>query len=189
MQSPFTRPSRLMSALAIFAFVAVGAVQHAKAADLATELNSNPQFSDFATELKISGMWSEYSDMHGVTLFVPTNAAFDKTGTAWQATMVSQQNFDGNGAGFAFQDRLRGTVIKGQHGPDAFLGKAQFVRSISGPQYWVDGRDGGTIKVMSQVPANVTVIGGGSITPKTAHLGQPIVAGDVVIYPMDTIVQ
>ncbi len=188
MQSLSMRSSRLMRALAVFALLATGAAQQARAADLATELDTNPQFSDFVTEIRIAGLWSEFSDLHGATLFLPTNAAFDKTGTSWQATMVSQQNFDGNGAGFAWQDRLRSTVFKGVHRPDAFLGKAQLVRAMMGQQYWVDGRDG-TIKVMDKVPSSIPVMGGDTDAPKAARLGQPIIAGDNVIYPMDTIIQ
>ncbi|MEJ1977903.1 MAG: fasciclin domain-containing protein [Acetobacteraceae bacterium] len=164
----------------------IGTARHATAAGIAATLDADPQFSDFVTELKFAGLWPAMERATNVTVFAPTNRAFDKTGSGWRAEIQSEINFQANGRGFAWQQTLLGTVITGVHSTDEFTGKAQFVHSIGSTVYWVDGRTGAAIHVQDKAPAEIGIVA----TPKRAELSlPPIMTSSGLIYPMDTIIR
>jgi hypothetical protein len=181
------RPSKVGYFVAALAVLAAGTARATTTSDVRSTLGADPQFSDFVMELKQAGLWSTMGGLQNVTVFAPTNAAFDRTDRAWRTEIESYQNFDGNGAGFAWQDVLRGAFIRGVHAPNEFQGKAQVVHSTGTVTYWVDGRDGSTIRVQTKQASTGEM--GATVAPaKTAMLAQPIAANGGLIYPMDAVV-
>ncbi|MEJ1977902.1 MAG: fasciclin domain-containing protein [Acetobacteraceae bacterium] len=141
MKTYFPQSSRLAYFLAAITLLVAGmAKQAAAATDVASTLNADPQFSDFVTELKFAGLWPSLEGLQGVTVFAPTNAAFDKTGTAWRADILSEGNFQANGRGTVWQQGLLSAFIQGVHNTNDFAGKTQRVHSLGSTVYWVDGK-------------------------------------------------
>ncbi len=181
--------SSRLAALAAVAVLSVGAAKQAAAADLATTLASNPQFSDFVTQLRMAGVWPSVQGAQNVTIFAPTNAAIERT-QGWQTQLVDSASTTATfGTNlFTYQNQLLGTVIKGVHPASDFAGKAQPVHTLGKTVYWVDGRTGGAILVGNKAPSTGEM-GATASSVHMAPLGQPISADNGMIYPIDSVVR
>lgn len=178
--------SSRFAALAAVAVLSVGAAKHAAAADLATTLASNPQFSDFVTQLRIAGVWPMLENTQNVTVFAPTNATVERS-QGWQSQLVDTQTNPFVSLS-AYQNKLMGDVIRGVHPVGDFAGKAQRVHTLGGATYWVDGRTG-VIQVGTQPSAASGEMGMPPVNVQMATLGQPISTDDGMIYPLNAVVR
>ena len=184
-----SRMSRFAGAAAVVALLATGAAKPAAASDLATTLASNPQFSDFVTQLRTCGLWSSVVGAQNVTIFAPTNAAIEKT-PGWRTKLIDAMNTASTygSSVFSYQNGLRGAVIRGVHPVSDFAGKAQAVHSLGDTTYWVDGREGSVLQVAGK-PPSVGMMGADPAATHTATLGAPISADNGMIYPVDAVVR
>jgi len=190
MKLHFPSPSRLAYFLAAFTVLAAGTAKQAAAADIATTLAQDPQFSDFVTELRIIGLWPAIADANNVTIFAPTNAAFDNTRAAWKSQLMDALDTASTyGAKrSAYEAKLRGAVVMGTHPVGDFAGKAQLVHSLGSTVYWVDGR-GNTIQVQDS-PPNAGEMGMPPVQTKTAELSlPPIPTSNGLIYPINAVIR
>ncbi|MEJ1977901.1 MAG: fasciclin domain-containing protein [Acetobacteraceae bacterium] len=172
MKSSVTRSLRRAYFLAAVTVLAAGTAKQAAAADVASTLASDPQFSDFVTELRMIGLWPSIQNAHNVTIFAPTNTAFDKSRPRWRTELMDVVNdFNANIQEFAYQSKVLGAVINGVHPANDFTGKAQLVHSIGTTEYWVDGRNG-AIQVLDKAPSTGEMGLNPAVT-KTAQLSLP----------------
>jgi len=150
-------------------------------------LRADPRFSDFVRIVDFSGLGYRLNDAKGVTVFAPTNTAFDNTDPTWRTrTGPTSANFDAS-----IQDRddvIRQTVLTGIHPPSDFIGKLQDVKSLSGRVFQVNGLVDGAITITAGVDSPSGM--GFPVRPnRIVHVGSPIAAADGLIYPIDVIIR
>jgi uncharacterized surface protein with fasciclin (FAS1) repeats len=143
-----------------------------------TIMESDPRFSDWLQVLKFSGLVQYAQTTPKFTAFVPTNAAFDR----YPDTLVDLLR----GHNRAFPDTtrqvlfVRSHVILDIHPLSEFEGRTATVTSMAGSPISVDGRNSGVYTVTW---ASINGHTG------TAHIsGNPIIASNAVIYPVDSVV-
>ena len=123
-----------------------------------------------------------------MTVFAPTNEAFDRSAPNWRANSVPDTNSTGNAAGFARQRLIKSTVVYGVHPPEEFAGKVQSVTDINGTAFQADGRSPGVIIIRSG-PVPEPSMGVRVRQPRTATASLPPVdAANGLIYPVDNII-
>jgi uncharacterized surface protein with fasciclin (FAS1) repeats len=191
MKFNITRSSSAAYFLAALTVLTVGTAKQAAAADVATTLATNPNFSDFVTELRITGLWSSLQDAQNVTIFAPTNAAFDRTRPGWKVQLMDAMDTSATYGSkeFGYQTKLRSAFISGVHPVTDFAGKAQTVHTLGSTAYWVDGRDGSTLKVEAKAPSSAE-IGMPPAPTQTAELSlPPIATSNGLIYPLNAVIR
>ncbi len=180
---------RLAGVVAAIAFFATGAAAPAAAADLATVLANDPQFSDFVLQLRLTNMWPSVARMQNITIFAPTNEAIEKV-PDWNVRLIDALTTSASFGSslFSYQALLRSTMIKGNHPVSDFAGKAQPVHSLGVTVYWVDGQGGSAIRVAEKRPAPQEM-GMDPVLVHTGLLGAPISADNGVVYPIDAVIR
>lgn len=143
-----------------------------------TVMASDPSLSTWVSFLQQSGLASYARGANPYTVFPPTNAAFDRYPN------VVQRLLPVSGDMFPDTSRLippiRSHVIHGLHPLAEFQGKKVSYTSLSGNPIEIDGTD----------PQALTVTWTG-IEGKTGVgkvEGQPILASNADIYPLDSVV-
>jgi uncharacterized surface protein with fasciclin (FAS1) repeats len=149
-------------------------------------LKSDPRFTDFIRVVDFAGLGHELDTAHGVTVFAPTNTAFELAEPNWRATANPDTAILSGGWGQQRQHLIEQSVLSGIHPPSDFAGKMQDVRAINGSVFHVDGRGPGGISITTGPIA--TAMGDVARPPRVANAQlPPIVARDGIIYPVDNI--
>jgi uncharacterized surface protein with fasciclin (FAS1) repeats len=155
---------------------------------IAEVLRADPRFSDFVTVIDLSGLAYELNAAKGVTVFAPTNAAFDRSDPGWRARTNLSSTSNGGAAYGTRQALMEQSGLMGIHPPSDFLGRAQDVRSIGGSVFHFDGLTPGVITITNGHSV-ATGIGFPSQAVKTASVQlPPIRAVNGLIYPVDAII-
>jgi hypothetical protein len=125
-------------------------VQPSSAPSVETALRGDPQFTDFVHMIDFAGLGHELHDAQDVTIFAPTNMAFDTTDPGWRqfAVVSDQDNLGAGGQRFLTRQTLMADAgIRGVHPPSEFVGKISDITSISGLVFHVDGMTPGTLQI------------------------------------------
>ena len=142
-----------------------------------TVMASQSQFATWVTILQLSGLAPYARGATPYTAFVPTDAAFDKHPQIRAQLLPT--------AGSTFPDvtllisLVRAHVTYGLHPLDGFVGKTVELKSVSGTPIVVDGTNQNAITVTWQSVQGEKAQGTLS--------GQPILASNANIYPIDTV--
>jgi uncharacterized surface protein with fasciclin (FAS1) repeats len=142
-----------------------------------TVMASQSQFSTWVTILQLSGLAAYARGATPYTAFVPTETAFDKHPDIRTQLLPT--------AGSTFPDvtllisLVRAHVTYGLHPLDGFVGKTVTLKSVAGSPIEVDGTNPQAMTVTWQ-----------SVQGEKAHgalNGQPILASNADIYPIDSV--
>ena len=142
-----------------------------------TVMLSDPRFSGWVSLLQQSGLAPYARGGTQYTIFAPTNAAIN------QRPDIREMLLPSSSEGFpdtsALTSLVRSHVVYGLHPLDEFKGKKVTLQSVAGTPIEVDGTNPQAITVTWQS------VGGqkGEGTVK----GQPILANNADIYPIDTL--
>ncbi len=151
-------------------------------------LRANPRFSDYVDVLDFAGLGRALNDAQGVTVFAPTNAAFERSDPSWRVHAVPGTGASSN-SGTDVQKRqavLEQSGLQGVHPVADFAGKLQDVRAINGRIFHIDGRVPGAITITTGDIA--TTMGATKPVLRIANVQlPPISAKGGLIYPVDTI--
>jgi len=124
--------------------------------------------------------------MTGVTVFAPTNAAFDKSDPAWRVNATPNVSATANG--IKRQGLIRQAELAGIHPPSEFTGKMQDVRAVDGRVFHIDRHSPGTITITASSVAQ-TGLGFAQTSGRSARVEFPVIpTRNGLIYPVDGIV-
>jgi len=155
---------------------------------VAAVISSDARFSNLARVVQSAGLWSALENANGMTVFAPTNEAFDRSAPNWRVNLIPDQTSTGNAAGFARQRLIKSAVVAGIHPPQEFAGHVQSVTDINGTAFQADGRTPGVIVIRSG-PVPAPSMGVRVAQPRTANASlPPIDASNGLIYPVDAII-
>lgn len=157
--------------------------------DIAAILESDPKYSDFVTIISAAGLWPELRAAKGITVFAPTNDAFNRTFPNW-ADVVNLSEADQNGTSTFARERLvESGGVRGVYLPTAFAGKRQRVMTMGGTVFVADGTVPGQISLAVAERAPPSGMGYPvHEAPHLAMLGTPMVATNGIIYPADAVI-
>ena len=150
-------------------------------------LRADPRFSDYVGVIELAGLGRALNEARDVTVFAPTNAAFESSDPSWRVHAMPETGAFSNGGAEVIRRQavIEQSGLQGVHPVADFAGKLQDVRALNGRIFHIDGR----------VPGVITITTGeapmmGSTRPAlriaTVQL-PPITAKDGLIYPVDTI--
>ena len=126
--------------------------------------------------------------MTGMTVFAPTNAAFDKSDPAWRVTATPGVSDRGGADAFNRQGLIRQAELAGVHPVSAFAGTVRDVRAVGGRVFHVDGRTPGAITITTGAVA-VTGLGFTEASGRSARVEFPVIpTRNGFIYPVDGII-
>ena len=151
-------------------------------------LRADPRFSDYVDLIELAGLGRALSDARNVTVFAPTNAAFERSDPSWRVHAAPESGSSGNGGAEVDkrQAMLEQSGLQGVHPVTDFAGKLQDVRAINGRIFHIDGRIPGAITITTGDVA--TTMGSTKPALRIANVQlPPIIAKDGLIYPVDTI--
>jgi hypothetical protein len=153
-------------------------------------LRADPRFSDFVEIVDFAGLGHSLNDARNVTIFAPTNTAFDRTDPTWRTRVTPSGTTNFDVMNQAREQVIKETVLAGIHPPGEFLGKLQDVQSESGRVFHVNGLVDGTITITAGV-ASPTGMGFLPARPnQTAKVEfPPVSTAGGLIYPIDTIIR
>jgi len=178
--------AKLATAL-IGGVIAAGVSGPALAASVADTLTSDPQFSALTDFVMRGNMLSTLKGSTPVTVFAPTNQAFDNAPTIGVLQRNSAQQMP-NITGMT--DLVREHVVEGLHPLSEFQGQRVQLSDANGTKLVVDGTSGGQITVATQpsLVGGTNSTGTGMNAPRVATvIGQPIIADNGVIYPINNV--
>jgi uncharacterized surface protein with fasciclin (FAS1) repeats len=164
-----------------------GGTHAAFSATVADVLESNPQFSNYVGVIKATGLWPVLRRQQAITVFAPTNAAFDQLDRNWRNILLPQTGGEGTGVGNAMDNRqtmVKRTAVGGSHPQAEFQGKVTKVKSAGGSIFVVDGTKSGNLVINPQGDME-TSIGFPSKEGATVTAGSPIAADNGFVYPTD----
>lgn len=149
-------------------------------------LKSDPRFTDFVQVIGLAGLGHRLNNDRDVTVFAPTNAAFQHAEPNWRATEVPSTNTGGWVWTQKRQALVEQSFLDGVHPPAEFAGQTQDVRARNGTVFHVDGRQPGVLSITTG--PTTTGMGYARRSPQTATVDvPPIVTRDGIIYPVDDI--
>ena len=150
-------------------------------------LRADPRFSDYVDVIELAGLGRALTDARDVTVFAPTNAAFERSDPSWRVHAVPDTGASSNGGAEAIrrQALIEQSGLQGVHPVADFAGKLQDVRALNGRIFHIDGRVPGAITITT---GEVPMIGFTKAVLRiaTAQL-PPIIANNGLIYAVDTI--
>lgn len=149
-------------AIAFVTLVLVAAAIPVRAASLTETIASRPELSTFSRALDASGLASEIAGGSAVTVFAPSDAAFEALGDGVAAALLDPVNHD------ALRRILAFHMLKGSY-PTARLGVAKSYPSLAG------------LPVTIQSARGETMINGAKAT------AVDIQADDAVVHVIDTV--
>lgn len=150
-------------------------------------LISDGRFNTFVALVQRSGLMDSLRTAGAVTLFAPTDAAFNQL-PATIMQDLAPQNTQQMPSPAKLQAFVRINELPSAWPPPQFLGRRQEVQTMAGTYLIVDGTQNGGIAVTT-----VTVnVGGPNIagvtTPRTARALSPAIgASNGIIYPVDNV--
>jgi uncharacterized surface protein with fasciclin (FAS1) repeats len=186
----FNVVTRRIAAGALASLLFCGVSKAAMAQDVATTLQSNPEFSDYVSAIKTAGLWRELKHEKSITIFAPTNEAFSALQRNWRNPLVSLSPDDQNIklARAGRQTFVESPEVRGTHPEDQFRGRVTIVRSASGYYFTVDGTQQGKLVINPQPATTNATIGFVRPQNRTITAGAPIAADNGFIYPTDGLV-
>ena len=150
-------------------------------------LTSDPQFSALTDFVVRGNMLATLRGSSPMTVFAPTNGAFQKVpaiGVFERKSSAQMPDITG------MTDVVREHVVAGMHPAAEFLGQRVQLTDARGSTLMVDGSSGTGITVTTQpaLAGGTNSTGTGFSTPRVAMvIGQPIIADNGVIYPVDNV--
>jgi len=153
-------------------------------------LRADPRFSDFVQIIDFAGLGHRLDTANNVTIFAPTNAAFDTSDPSWRTRTSPQgtNNFDLGRQ--AREQAIRGTVLMGIHPPADFIGKVQDIDTLGGQVFHVNGMVQSSLTVTAGVADGSGMGFPAARAHQTAQVGfPPITTASGLIYPIDTILR
>ncbi len=167
-------------AVAVVGLCATAATVRADAPDqsVSTILGSDPRFSTTMKMIYMSGASGRLNTMDKLTVFAATDAGWDSS--PYEGLLSSLSS---NGAtsefpqGVQITEVLRGFFVHGDYSPERISGKEVSLKSAAGREIDFDAK---TMTVKWTDAEGQT---------RSAHVvGQPIVATNGVVYPVDAVV-
>lgn len=156
---------------------------------IAKTLKSDPRFSDFVNVVDLAGLGWSLDDATNVTVFAPTNLAFETSDPAWRTRTSLNGTGNGGTDSVTRQTLMKEAGLAGIHPPQEFVGKVQDVRSLGGQVFHVDGRTPGIITISTGAKATSGIGFNSPATSQIAHATlPPISAKGGLIYPVDAII-
>ena len=151
-------------------------------------LRADPRFSDYVDVIELAGLGRALTDARDVTVFAPTNAAFEHSDPSWRVRAVPASGASGNGGAEADRRQLllEQSGLQGVHPVADFAGKLQDVRAMNGRIFHVDGRVPGVITITTGDAPKMMGSAKPALRVSNVQL-PPIKAKDGLIYPVDTI--
>jgi uncharacterized surface protein with fasciclin (FAS1) repeats len=188
----FNVVTRRIAAGALASLLLCGVSKAAMAQDVASTLQSNPEFSDYVSAMKTAGLWRKLEHAKSVTIFAPTNAAFADLRRNWRDPLVALSP-EGRCisedcivmARAGRQNFLESAGVRGTHPEDQFRGRITMVRSEAGSSFTVDGTQPGKLVINPPPDHTKATIGFVSQEISTVTAGAPIAADNGFIYPTD----
>jgi hypothetical protein len=150
------------------------------------ELRSDPRFSDYVDVIDLAGLGHELTDARDLTVFAPTNSAFERSDPSWRVHATPGTSSNGGAGSQRRQAVLEQSGLQGVHPVSDFAGKLQDVRAVDGRVFHVDGRVPGVITITTGVTVRLMGATKPALRVATVEL-PPIKARDGLIYPVDTI--
>lgn len=161
----------------------------ARALTVADTLASDPRFAKMTQLLETSGLIAQLRSAGRVTLFAPTDAAFNRVpADVMQLLQPGGDNQDPTENQSKVQSLVRIHLLDQAYTAETFIGKRMVVTDEAGTKLTVDGTQPGTI-VISTVPYGAGGPGVGGLTTERSAMvvGQPILADNGVIFPIDNV--
>jgi uncharacterized surface protein with fasciclin (FAS1) repeats len=124
--------------------------QAASAASVADVLSSDPQFSHFVAVVKATGLWGPLTRQTAITVFAPTNEAFDRLAPQWRNMLLPPTGGADTGVGMAMYDRqvlVKSTAVPGSHPESEFRGRTTRVKAVGGQEFVVNGTKSGPLMI------------------------------------------
>jgi uncharacterized surface protein with fasciclin (FAS1) repeats len=175
-------------ALPAFAFLSLAATATPSlAASVGDIITADPRFSALTDYIMRGNMLSTLKGSTQLTVFAPVNDAFNKAptvGVLQRSGAAQMPNLTG------MTDLVREHVVAGAHPPAEFIGQRVLIADASGTTLVVDGSAAGAITVQTQpsVAFGTNSTGTGFNAQRVATvIGQPIMADNGVIYPIDNV--
>ena len=179
--------SRRIVAGALASLLLSGGVTAAMANDVASTLESDGRFSKFVWAYKSAGLWPRLKQEKSITVFAPTNDAFDALGRNWRNLLVPASPADDGADPSLLRERLQSFVMSTEIGgavpEDLFKGRVSRVRAVYGTYFTVDGTQPGGLMLNPRPVTQQATIGFAWPTTKTVTAGAPIAADNGLIYP------
>lgn len=156
---------------------------------IANTLKSDPRFSDFVNVVDLAGLGWSLDGAINVTVFAPTNLAFETSDPSWR----TRTSLNGSGSGGTDSETrqilMKESGLAGVHPPQDFIGKLQDVRSLGGQVFHVDGMTPGVITISTGTKIKSGIGFNSPATMQVAHTTlPPISAKGGLIYPVDAII-
>ena len=149
-------------------------------------LRSDPRFSDYVDVLELAGLGHALTDARNLTVFAPTNSAFERSDPSWRVQATPGGASNGGAGSQNRQAVLEQSVVQGVHPVADFAGKLQNVRAMDGRIFHVDGRVAGVITITTGDPQALMGATKPALQVATAEL-PPIKVVDGLIYPVNAI--
>jgi uncharacterized surface protein with fasciclin (FAS1) repeats len=149
-------------------------------------LRNDPRFSDYVDVVELAGLGHQLTDARDLTVFAPTNDAFERSDPSWRVHATPETASNGGAGAQRRQAILEQSGLQGVHPVADFAGRLQDVRAIDGRIFHVDGRVAGVITITTGDPQTLMGAKKTTLRVATAEL-PPIKVKDGLIYPVDTI--
>jgi uncharacterized surface protein with fasciclin (FAS1) repeats len=149
-------------------------------------LRNDPRFSDYVDVVELAGLGHQLTDARDLTIFAPTNNAFESSDPSWRVHATPGTASNGGAGSQRRQAILEQSGLQGVHPVADFAGRLQDVRAIDGRIFHVDGRVAGVITITTGDTHSLMGSKKTTLRVATAEL-PPIVVKNGLIYPVDTI--
>ena len=164
-----------------------GTTEQPRSRSIAETLKADARFTDFVDVINLAGLGDALDDLRDMTVFAPTNAAFDRSDPGWRTRATPNTSTRGGGSALKRQALIEQSELAGVHPPAEFVGKLQDVRSLDGRIFHIDGRTPGVITITTgPIPKRGMGFSRQALRTARAEL-PPIEAKNGLIYPVDTI--